>query len=694
MAYSAKCDTATSTKWWITGTGSVVNRLSEVMDDNAAGVEEDDNPGNFQPWATFMTEHVEDGLYQVHLDFEIGDGVIPTTLESFDEFVYFDNGVQPTVKNNAILNIGKLGGGSSPQRGAAWRWQNESQGFNFINATGTFTCYASYLQIKPEAAAEGPEFVANCSAILERVIISQEGVNQFLDFWFQSTNLSMKHIYISDGRQPALFKATPSVIEDFVVGDGAGNPFTGQENITITEADWYDTGANGAVYSYNSIAGITVIMKDPKTNIVTVKCFPDDDAEVIEQYTCNIHIADKDGADLAGVVVDCEDQFGNPVWAAGTITTNAGGDITEQIINYKMWYGTSETLIDYSPHKFTISKAGYETMVLDAVTVDGKINWHLELLDELAEGDVRDGVAYGEDSEGNLELPAVGDVEDGVGFGSNGVEFTGDFKVPPEADVRDGEGYGAGGAEFEGDLDLPAIGDVEKGVDYDGATKTGTFKSPAEADVRESEGYGAGDVEFTGALDLPAIGDVEKGVQFDSLTKTGTFKKPAEADVRDGSQYGKDDTEFTGTLDLPAEADVEDGVTFDGATKEGNFEAPVEADVEDGIGYGADGAEFEGNLELPAEEDVEVGVGYGSLGTEFEGDLEVPVIGDVRDGVGFGADGTELVGILDLPSISDVKLHTIFDNGTKEGTYICPIPAGEMIAYLEESTNLIGEIES
>jgi len=260
-----------------------------------------------------------------------------------------------------------------------------------------------------------------------------------------------------------------------------------------------------------------------------------------------------------------------PIYINQAVITDINGDIAEQVIAYKKWQGTSETLTTLSPHKFTISKAGYETMVLDNITVDHPIVWHLELLDELAEGDVRDGVAYGEGSEGNLELPAVGDVEAGVDFGSNGVEFTGTFGVPPEADVRDGEGYGAGGAEFEGDLDLPAIGDVEKGV------------------------------------------------QFDSLTKTGTFKKPAESDVRDGSQYGKDDTEFTGTLDLPAEADVEDGVTFDGATKEGNFEAPAEADVEKDVGYGSNGAEFTGTFEVPAEEDVEVGVGYGSLGTEFEG---------------------------------------------------------------------------
>ena len=55
MAYTAKCDTSPPTKWWITGTGSTVNRLSEVMDDNASGVEFDDDAGVYEPWTTFMT---------------------------------------------------------------------------------------------------------------------------------------------------------------------------------------------------------------------------------------------------------------------------------------------------------------------------------------------------------------------------------------------------------------------------------------------------------------------------------------------------------------------------------------------------------------------------------------------------------------------------------------------------------------
>jgi len=95
-----------------------------------------------------------------------------------------------------------------------------------------------------------------------------------------------------------------------------------------------------------------------------------------EQYTCNVHIADKDGTNLQNVTVLCEDKDGTEVFS---VSTDASGDIAEQTITYKGWAGADETLTTYSPHKFTISKAGYETMVLDAVTVDEKINWKLEL---------------------------------------------------------------------------------------------------------------------------------------------------------------------------------------------------------------------------------------------------------------------------------------------------------------------------
>jgi len=489
------------------------------------------------------------GLYKVDADFNIGDDIIETYFQTVSEDVDMRDYVA-AAKENAVFKIGEL---SNEYSGRPTTIHMLGKGFSkYLIDGGTAYLLNAHLHIYDNLMgidAEGTLIIKQSSVYTHGekfFILRNANMTRTIDgLYMYGTRFSM--------RAGVTIQADNIHIENSGYGAYSSSAEVIYNKLKYTNIRDYDIYAAG-----NS--NITVI--DPIFSPSTIK-ISTVDFWIKEQYTCNIHIADKDGADLAGVTVACEDQFGTAVFS---VNTGVGGDIAGQIINYKKWDGACDPcgasdLTAYSPHKFTISKAGYETMVLDNITVDHPIVWHLELLDELVEGDVRDGVAYGEDSEGNLELPAVGDVESGVGFGSNGVEFTGDFEVPPEADVRDGEGYGAGGAEFEGDLDLPAIGDVEKGVQFDSLTKTGTFKSPAEADVRDSEGYGAGDVEFTGTLDLPAIGDVE------------------------------------------------DGVTFDGATKEGNFEAPAEADVEDGIGYGAGGAEFEGDLEIPAEEDVEVGVG-------------------------------------------------------------------------------------
>lgn len=99
---------------------------------------------------------------------------------------------------------------------------------------------------------------------------------------------------------------------------------------------------------------------------------------VYEQYYCDMHIADKDGVNLASATVLCQDQNGNTIFS---VSTDAAGNIAQQTITYKKywWQTTPQTTVTYSPHKFTISKAGYETLVLDNVTISAPIKWHLEL---------------------------------------------------------------------------------------------------------------------------------------------------------------------------------------------------------------------------------------------------------------------------------------------------------------------------
>jgi len=72
-------------------------------------------------------------------------------------------------------------------------------------------------------------------------------------------------------------------------------------------------------------------------------------------------------------------KAGTAVWGVGTVTTDATGNISEQNINYRRSYYSGAQLLETHIHKFTISKAGYQTLVLDNITVSSAIKWHKEL---------------------------------------------------------------------------------------------------------------------------------------------------------------------------------------------------------------------------------------------------------------------------------------------------------------------------
>jgi len=493
------------------------------------------------------------GQYRVDSSFYIGDDVVSTYFKTEKELVYANKKI--IFLTNSTFQLGNKGVQDSGYDGSMIVTTNYASA---IYIFGTLLFYGS---IWTHTNAKDKylifEFGSENSEIIDSVF------NKFYALSFRESGQVLTRVNISntekgirfDGGSPTLddikigYYGTVGILWAYATGGTGRNIILKDDQATGSDIQAYQVSSDliliDSVLNWNFIWG--------GTN--TAACY--------RKYTCNLHIADKDGNNLSGVTILCQDKDGNEIFS---VSTDASGDITEQTITYiKYEEGTTTT---YSPHKFTISKAGYETLVLDEITVDKPIDWHLELLPALAEADVREATVFGENKTGTL--------------------------------------------------DLPSVNDVEKGVQFDNLAKTGVLKVPAEGDVRQGEGYGANDNEFTGELDLPAIADVRDGVKYDSETKEGE-------------------------LDLPAEEDVEKGVKYDNEMKEGN--------------------------------------------------LELPAIGDVRDGIGFGAAGAEFIGILDLPLISDVKLHTIFDNGTKEGTYICPIPAGEMIAYLEESTELEGYLE-
>ena len=324
---------------------------------------------------TFMTETVADAVYLILKHINFGDGIIPTYFQSKKEMVYFTGGCVFSVKNSATLCLGELQGDYGIN-GSRWSVGVLAHQWNATGATSTILIYDSVLHLRSvymmDWDVSGGVVTIKNSTISGIYDISGAGMFNTIYFGDGASFDRVNFTNVSG----CMLNAAPILFNDVHShycrrGIQSGTAVVTAIGIRFTSSQIEDTFTGGG-------AAAALILKDPvmPPTVITNYTATNWTSEV---YTANIHIADKDGADLAGVVVDCEDRFGNPVWAAGTIVTDAAGDIAEQTITYKKWEGTAETLTTYSPHKFTISKAGYETLVLDEITVDHPIVWHEEL---------------------------------------------------------------------------------------------------------------------------------------------------------------------------------------------------------------------------------------------------------------------------------------------------------------------------
>lgn len=177
------------------------------------------------------------------------------------------------------------------------------------------------------------------------------------------------------------------------------------------------------------------------TNWIVHSLGADKLGKTLRKYSVNIHMADKDGVDLEGCLVTCKDKNGNTVFS---VQTNASGNIEQQEVTYQEWFQLSsgfhgeEDATCFSPHKFIISKDGYETLEINDITLNELVKWHLELQDPVvecdypSENDVELGVNYDSGAKtGNFEAPETSEVKKDVGYGANGVEFTGTLETAP-----------------------------------------------------------------------------------------------------------------------------------------------------------------------------------------------------------------------------------------------------------------------
>jgi len=417
------------------GTYTTTKRFKTITNldcsDNAAGggtVWADGTIAVTQDIWGVVWEIVADGSYLIDCDVEFGDGSTATYFRSAHEFVYWENYSHFSIKANATLDLGESSGDWS-KTGSAWSFDLDENFAFLASATAEFGIYGSMIIRRDVIGAwfqqtNGTWIARNSifsgiSGFPGAVVVIGGGTTTWTDV--KSMGLQSITAYV-----------TPTFsnihLHDVFYGlSSYGSATPSISNLKITDSGYVEVYVTEVDTSLNLI--------DPDFTISSI-IINNATASCTRKQTCNIHVADEDGADLETVTVQCQ-TFGNVVstdagstfykcildhtsgvfatdltankwvlttaayaakagcvggagtgaWVTGiayvaaasefSVATDSGGDIAEQTIDYKKWIGTSEALLTYSPHTFTLTYGG-DTHVVDDFTVSAPVVWNLE----------------------------------------------------------------------------------------------------------------------------------------------------------------------------------------------------------------------------------------------------------------------------------------------------------------------------
>lgn len=321
------------------------------------------------------------GQYRVDSDLDIGNGSTSTYFASSQENVYFNTNKTPQVTTAATLTIGAA---SNTYSGFGSVWLVWGMDTTRPMMTGGVTyIYGSILRY----INSNLRFAGGDLYIYDSKVDSINGNNLRLA---SPTIIHFRNVYLYNVYSFTVYSGTTLTEFTDIWLETSNSGYNVYTNFTFISPK-----ATNASYQYAiQTQDTTLTIIDAIGGISNTYC-DSSRSKILEVYTCNINVCDKDGTPISGAVVDCVDTAATACWTAGTVTTDASGNIVAQNITYKQFYGATPVITTYSPHKFTISKSGYQTLVLDAITVDGPIKWHLELQQPSAGGAAYKNIGIG-----------------------------------------------------------------------------------------------------------------------------------------------------------------------------------------------------------------------------------------------------------------------------------------------------------
>jgi len=369
----------TSTKYW-----SEVTTLD--CSDNAAGggtVWADGDLSVTQDIWGVICDFGNGQQYQVDAIFMIGSGGTSTYFTSLSDQVVFGDAVWWEVTALATLTMGALTDGL-PSNGSVWSVKGPLATWKDIGHPGSeIYLYGSLIQYKWHGINIKTRGIVTTRNSLILSIPDPNSGDEYkgqIAFGYSETGtLDIDDLFVSSFRTNYFQAGTVTQVKRLKLHDTNTRAIDFSATSVIIEAAEI-TSAGGSDIAVHNATGEVVNAVNPITSPEIYNA----SGSLKESFYCNIVVVDKDGTGIVGATILCEgsdsgtasEEYDTQVFSEDT---GVSGVLAQQKINQKKWLTTNETLTNYNYFKFTISEPGYETLVLGKITVDGPIDWHLEL---------------------------------------------------------------------------------------------------------------------------------------------------------------------------------------------------------------------------------------------------------------------------------------------------------------------------
>jgi hypothetical protein len=322
-------------------------------------------------------------IYKIDCVLNIGDASTATYLVSKDAVLAFNNAASIELKANAVFKIGDKISATETQYESYLIFETTGASAQdaLLITSGNFYMYGGSIRLVPWDHSTQYKRRFKVAGGTNEVINTE--ISDWQIFWVTGGTNTLTNLMLHNLYEGVSFEGGTNTVSNLSEWSSKGNNLTFYINgadVTVydlktkssTSYEIYIKVLNGADLYLDNCALYDITDQTWGTSFVGRYIF--------ERYYIDINVCDKDGVAISGAVVDCEDQYGTASWTAGSITTDASGNITQQKIKYRRFaYSSGIVTTIYSPHKFTISKAGYQTLVLENITVSSPIKWRVEL---------------------------------------------------------------------------------------------------------------------------------------------------------------------------------------------------------------------------------------------------------------------------------------------------------------------------